>query len=233
MMLCVPPQVHRGRFITFEGLDGCGKSTQVAKLAKVLRAQDLSVVVTREPGGTPTGEKVRQLLLDTRTSSLGPLAELALMFAARAQHIAEVIQPALAEGKIVLCDRFTDSTEAYQGGGRKLGSDAVLALHRILCGNLWPELTILMDSDVAMSVDRARRRNRSHSAKNGRGKSDENRFEQESRAFFGRVRSAYLGIAAREPQRMVVVDARGTPEETHRQIAEVVRRKLKLTAKIA
>ncbi len=226
--LTVPSHAARGRFITFEGLDGCGKSTQLAKLSAALTAQGLSVVVTREPGGTRTGEKIRQLLLDTKTSSLTPMAELALMFAARAQHIAEVIQPALAEGKIVLCDRFTDSTEAYQGGGRKLGSQPVLALHRILCGSLWPELTILMDSDVAASVDRARRRNRTHSAKSGRGKSDENRFEQESRAFFGRVRSTYLTIAAREPQRMVVVDARGTPNETHRQIVEVVRRKLKL-----
>jgi len=229
----VPSHAARGRFITFEGLDGCGKSTQLAKLSAALTAQGLSVVVTREPGGTPTGDKIRQLLLDTKTSSLTPMAELALMFAARAQHIAEVIQPALAEGKIVLCDRFTDSTEAYQGGGRKLGSQPVLALHRILCGSLWPELTILMDSDVAASVDRARRRNRTHSAKGGRGKSDENRFEQESRAFFGRVRSAYLAIAEREPQRMVVVDARGTPNETHRRIVEVVRRKLKLPAKNA
>jgi dTMP kinase len=233
MMLCVPPHSQRGRFITFEGLDGCGKSTQLAKLAAVLTAQGLSVVTTREPGGTPTGEKIRQLLLDTKTSALTPLAELALMFAARAQHITEVIQPALAEGKIVLCDRFTDSTEAYQGGGRKLGHDPVLALHRVLCGSMWPELTILMDSDVAASVDRARRRNRSRSAKSGRGKSDENRFEQESRTFFGRVRSAYLAIAAREPQRMVLVDARGTPDQTHRQILEVVRRKLKLPARIA
>jgi dTMP kinase len=229
----VPSHAARGRFITFEGLDGCGKSTQLAKLSAALTAQGLSVVVTREPGGTPTGDKIRQLLLDTKTSSLTPIAELALMFAARAQHIAEVIQPALAEGRVVLCDRFTDSTEAYQGGGRKLGSQPVLALHRILCGSLWPELTILMDSDVAASVDRARRRNRTHSAKGGRGKSDENRFEQESRAFFGRVRSAYLAIAEREPQRMVVVDARGTPNETHRRIVEVVRRKLKLPAKNA
>jgi dTMP kinase len=229
----VPSHAQRGRFITFEGLDGCGKSTQLKKLATVLRAQNLPLVVTREPGGTPTGEKIRQLLLDTNTSSLAPLAELALMFAARAQHIAEVIQPALAEGRIVLCDRFTDSTEAYQGGGRKLGSDSVLALHRILCGNIWPELTILMDSDIAMSVDRARRRNKTQAGKNDRAKSDENRFEQESRAFFGRVRSAYLAIAAREPQRVVVVDARGTPDETHRRIMEVVRRKLKLAAKTA
>jgi len=105
------------------------------------------------------------------------------MFASRAQHITEVIQPALAEGRVVLCDRFTDSTEAYQGGGRKLGSEPVLALHRILCHGLQPDLTILMDSDVAASVERARRRNKADAAKNGRGKHDENRFEQESRAF--------------------------------------------------
>jgi dTMP kinase len=229
----VSSHTHRGRFITFEGLDGCGKSTQLQKLAAVLRAQNLSVVVTREPGGTSTGEKIRQLLLDTNTSSLAPLAELALMFASRAQHITEVIQPALAEGRIVLCDRFTDSTEAYQGGGRKLASRPVLELHRILCGNLRPELTILMDSDVATSVDRARRRNKTQAGKNSRAQSDENRFEQESSAFFGRVRNVYLAIAAREPQRMVVVDARGTPDETHRLIVEVVRRKLKLAVKTA
>src|SRR5229473_5008000 len=196
---------HRGRFITFEGLDGCGKSTQIEKLATALRAQGLSVVVTREPGGTATGEKIRRLLLDTATAGLSPMAELALMFASRAQHITEVIQPALAEGRVVLCDRFTDSTEAYQGGGRKLGSEPVLALHRILCGNLHPELTILMDSDVAASVERARRRNRRRDP-TGRGE-NENRFEQESRAFFGRVRNTYLAIAAREPGRVVLVDA--------------------------
>jgi len=224
----VPSHSHRGRFITFEGLDGCGKSTQVEKLAAALRPQVLSVVVTREPGGTTAGEKIRHLLLDTATSGLSPLAELALMFAARAQHINEVIRPALAEGRVVLCDRFTDSTEAYQGGGRKLGSDPVLALHRILCGDLQPELTIFMDSDVAASVERARRRNRTRSANNGRGKGDENRFERENRAFFGRVRHAYLAIAAREPQRVVLVNARGTAAETHAQIVELVRSRLKL-----
>jgi len=224
----VPAYSHRGRFITFEGLDGCGKSTQLEKLAAVLRAENLPVVVTREPGGTPTGDRIRQLLLDTRTPSLAPLAELALMFASRAQHIKEVIQPALAEGCVVLCDRFTDSTEAYQGGGRKLGSEPVLALHRILCGDLWPDITILMDSDVAASVARARRRNKAVSSENARAESNENRFEQESRAFFERVRSAYLAVAEREPQRMVVVDARGTAEETHQRIVEIVRRKLKL-----
>ena len=225
-----PPLV---KFITVEGLDGCGKSTQIEKLANVLRAQGTSIVVTREPGGTAVGERVRQLLLDTGTSGLDPLAELALMFASRAQHIREVIQPALSHGQIVLSDRFTDSTEAYQGGGRKLGSEPVLALHRILCGGLQPDLTILMDSDVAASVERARRRNKSRSSENGSGKLDENRFEQESRAFFGRVRHKYLEIAAREPQRVHVVDARGSADDTHRKILEIVSHKLKLPAKTA
>ncbi|HUE53728.1 MAG TPA: dTMP kinase [Terriglobales bacterium] len=229
----MPPHAHRGKFITVEGLDGCGKSTQLEKLAKVLRAHDFSVVVTREPGGTAVGEKIRDVLLDTGTSGLSPLAELALMFASRAQHIAEVIQPALAEGRVVLCDRFTDSTEAYQGGGRKLGSRPVLELHRILCGDLKPDLTILMESDVAASVERARRRNNTRAGRNGHGKTDENRFEQESRAFFVRVRRAYLAIATREPQRVVVVNARGTAGETHARILEIVRQRLKLAAKTA
>jgi len=221
----------RGKFINFEGLDGCGKSTQLERLAAVLRAGNLPVVITREPGGTAMGEKIRQLLLDTSTSGLAPLAELALMFASRAQHIQEIILPALSKGSLVLCDRFTDSTEAYQGGGRKLGSEPVLALHRILCADLQPDLTILMDSDVAASVERARRRNRARIASSNEG--DENRFEHENRAFFGRVRNAYLAIAAREPQRVVVVDARGTPDATHAQIVNVVRHKLKLAAKTA
>jgi dTMP kinase len=233
MILVVPSHSHRGKFVTLEGLDGCGKSTQLARLAAVLRARGFSVVVTREPGGTAAGEKIRHLLLDTATSGLSPQAELALMFAARAQHIKEVIQPALVEGRVVLCDRFTDSTEAYQGGGRKLGSEPVLQLHKILCGGLQPDLTILMDSDVAASVERARRRNKTRIGKNGRGKSDENRFEQESRAFFGRVRNAYLALAAREPQRVVVVNARGTAGETHRRILEIVRQRLRLPAKTA
>lgn len=224
MIFSVPSQ--RGKFITVEGLDGCGKSTQIEKLAKALQAEKLAVVVTREPGGTPSGEKMRRLLLDARTSGLAPLAELALMFAARAQHIKEVILPVVSEGRIVLCDRFTDSSEAYQGGGRKLGSEAVLGLHKILCGNLQPDLTILMDSDVASSVNRARRRNRTQAAE----RNNENRFEQESRAFFERVRSAYLAIAERDRQRVVVIDARGTPEETHRRIMDVVKRKLRMAA---
>jgi dTMP kinase len=224
---------QRGRFFTIEGLDGCGKSTQLERLARYLRKEGVPFVVTREPGGTPTGEKIRKVLLDTGTANLSPHAELALMFASRAQHIKEVIQPAMAEGKVVLCDRFTDSTEAYQGGGRRLGSQPVLELHRILCGDLQPELTILMDSDVSASVERARRRNEKRVAGKQRLEADENRFEQESRAFFTRVRAAYLAIADREPHRMIVVDARGSADQTHSHIVALVRRKLKLNAKIA
>jgi dTMP kinase len=220
----------RGKFITFEGLDGSGKSTQVEKLARSLRAHGLSVTITREPGGTSAGEKIREVLLHSATSGLSPLTEMALMFASRAQHIQEVILPALAEGRIVLCDRFTDSTEAYQGGGRKLGTKPVLELHRVLCGNLQPDLTVLLDNEVAFSVERARRRNRQRKgARSEKGsEKDENRFEQESRAFFGRVRQAYLAIAHREPQRVQVVNARGTPSETHAVILELVRKKLKI-----
>jgi len=218
----------RGKFITFEGLDGSGKSTQIEKLARALRAHSIPVTVTREPGGTAAGEKIREVLLHSTTSGLSPLTEMALMFASRAQHIHQVIQPALAEGRVVLCDRFTDSTEAYQGGGRKLGAKPVLALHEILCGGLDPDLTILLDNEAAFSVERARRRNRKHKAT--RPEKDENRFEQESRAFFGRVRSAYLAIAAREPHRVHGVNARGTPQETHAIIMEVVRKKLKISS---
>lgn len=202
------------------------------KLAKALRARGLSVVVTREPGGTPTGEKIRDVILDSATTGLSPMAEMALMFASRAQHIAEVIQPGMSAGKIVLCDRFTDSTEAYQGAGRKLGSKAVLELHRILCGDLQPDLTLLMDSDVALSVERARRRNQ-QSARNGRSQKDENRFEQESRSFFTRVRQGYMAIARREPERVVVIDARGTPSQTHAKILEVVRTRFRLPARVS
>ncbi len=218
---------RRGKFITFEGLDGTGKSTQMRKLGEVLRAAGQKIVETREPGGTATGEKIRRVLLDSKTDGLDPLAEMALMFASRAQHIAEVIEPALAAGAIVLCDRFTDSTEAYQGSGRRLGSAAVLDLHRVLCGNLQPDLTLLLDSDAAASVSRARRRNTRASKNMGRGH-DENRFEQEKRAFFLRVHEGYMAIARREPGRVVMMDARGTPAQTHAKIVEVVRRRLKL-----
>ena len=217
----------RGKFITFEGLDGTGKSTQLRKLAEALRAAGHKVVETREPGGTATGERIRRVLLDSATSGLSSNAEMALMFASRAQHIAEVIQPALDRGQIVLCDRFTDSTEAYQGSGRKLGTSAVLELHRVLCRNLQPDLTFLLDSNPTHSLNRARRRNEA-AKKSGRGRSDENRFEQETRAFFSRVREGYLAIAKREPHRVVLVDASGTPAQTHARIRETFEKTLRL-----
>ncbi len=222
----------RGKFITFEGLDGCGKSTQAERLANALRQQGLDVLVSREPGGTAIGEKVRAILLDSATGNLSPRAELALMFAARAQHVHELILPALKAGKYVVCDRFTDSSEAYQGGGRQLGSEAVLTLHRVLCGDLQPDLTVLMDSKVAASVARARKRNLARPTGAGQ-ETDENRFEQESRAFYDRVHRAYLAIAAREPQRVFLVDARRPADVVQGEILEAVRRRLLLAAKTA
>ena len=218
---------RRGKFITFEGLDGTGKSTQMRKLAVALREAGHKVVETREPGGTATGEKIRKVLLDSATAGLNPFAEMALMFASRAQHIAEVIEPGMAAGAIVLCDRFTDSTEAYQGSGRKLGSEPVRELHRVLCGNLQPDLTLLLDSDPHTSLSRARRRNERES-KNSTKDHDENRFERETRAFFGRVRDGYMVIVKRDHARVVLIDARGTPAQTHQKILELVQKKLKL-----
>jgi dTMP kinase len=216
---------QRGRFITFEGLDGCGKTTQLEKVAAVLRGEGIKVLTTREPGGTEIGERIRAVLLDSRTAGLDPYAEMALMFASRAQQVTEVILPALEAGEWVLCDRFTDSTEAYQGGGRELGSEAVLALHKVLCRGLWPDLTILMDSDVSSSVRRARRRNRQKADASG-DQANENRFEKESNEFFTRVHNAYLAIARREPQRVVVVDARRSLDAVHPEIVAIVRQKL-------
>jgi len=212
-----------GRFVTFEGLDGCGKTTQLEKVAAVLRAEGIDVLSTREPGGTEIGERIRSVLLDSRTAGLDPWTELALMFASRAQQLAQVIQPALSEGRWVLCDRFTDSSEAYQGGGRQLGSEPVLELHRIICQDFWPDLTILMDSEVDHSVKRARRRNM---AVLNSSVPDENRFEKESYSFFTRVRDAYVAIAKREPQRVAIVDARHPPEVVHPEIVGLVRERL-------
>src|SRR5580658_2061215 len=151
----------RGLFITLEGLDGSGKSTQSRRLAAWLknRFPPDEPVLTRQPGGTATGDRIRALVLDSRQTGLAPMTEMALMFADRAQAIAEVIQPALDQGRIVICDRFTDSTEAYQGGGRGLGSDVVLELHGLLCNNLQPDLTLLLLPGLEVSLDRARRRN--------------------------------------------------------------------------
>ena len=215
----------RGKFITFEGLDGVGKSTQMENLAAWLRERGLDVITTREPGGTGLGQKLRTVLLSSRTSGLSPMAELALMFADRAQHIDEQILPALQRDRWVLCDRFTDSSEAYQGGGRELGSEVVLQLHKALCHDLKPDLTILMLTDLEHSVNRARRRNQ-EKARNS--EHDENRFEKESRAFHKRVLESYLAIAEREPQRVVKVDAKDKIPTVQKKIIAVTQERLGL-----
>jgi dTMP kinase len=215
--------LQRGQFITFEGLDGVGKSTQMENLAGYLRQRGIDVVTTREPGGTAIGEKLRTVLLSSRTAGLSPLAELALMFADRAQHIDEQILPALKRGQWVLCDRFTDSSEAYQGGGRELGSELVLHLHKSLCHDLQPDLTILMVSDVARTVARARRRNVEQSRNMTE---DENRFEKESRAFYNRVLAAYMAIAQRAPQRVVQVEAADPIAKVQNRIVRIVEERL-------
>jgi dTMP kinase len=213
----------RGLFVTFEGLDGSGKSTQLRRLKDRLEADGFAVTATRQPGGTRVGDRIRALLLDTRTENVSSLAELGLMFSDRAQAIAEVIEPALVAGKIVLCDRFTDSSEAYQGGGRQLGSQVVHDLHAALCGGLQPDLTLLLLPDFDLSLTRARRRNQRAVAATG---SDENRFETESSAFYRRVFDKYREIAAREPLRVVVIDNDGSIDEVHRHIVQVVQGRL-------
>ncbi len=213
----------RGLFVTFEGLDGSGKSTQLRKLKEWLEANQLLVTATRQPGGTRLGDRVRSLLLDSRGDAIAPLAELGLMFSDRAQAIAEVILPALGAGRIVLCDRFTDSSEAYQGGGRSLGSQVVLDLHAALCGGLQPDLTLLLLPDFEVSLKRARQRNQRAVAATG---TDENRFERENAAFYRRVFEKFQEIAAREPSRVVVIDSNGTIEEIHQRIVAVVQGRL-------
>ena len=209
----------RGKFITFEGLDGCGKSTQLHLLAETLRKQGYDVLETREPGGPPISEQIRALLLSSKTEGLDARAELALNFASRAQQLEQVIKPALKAGKIILCDRFTDSSEAYQGGGRQLGRKAVMAMHRTLLGNVWPDLTILMMTDMA-SVERARKRNIRN-----QDVADEGRYEREDDSFYRRVRKSYLEIARRE-QRVVKIEANRPIPEVSAAIAKVVRKRL-------
>ena len=206
--------MNEGKFITFEGIEGVGKTTQLEKLHERLAADDAyEVTVTREPGGTALGESIRGILLDPRHEGMAASAELLLMFAARAEHLANVIRPALAAGRWVICDRFTDASYAYQGGGRGL-DDAVLGdLERFVHGDLQPDLTILLDLDVAIALSRVATR----------GASD--RFERERQAFFQRVRERYLARAASAPSRFVVIDAGGDPATVHRTILQAVREK--------
>jgi dTMP kinase len=218
-----------GYFITFEGLDGSGKTTQIKRLAAWLQSRGRSVVLTRNPGGTALGERIRGILLDSRTEAatgvITPRAELALMFADRAQSIAEIIQPALAEDKIVICDRYTDSSEAYQGGGRQLGSSTILAAHHTICEDFQPQLTILLLPPLEASLARARRRNERHTQQHG---SDENRFEREDDAFYGRIYTAYQAIAARAPHRVVLVDDDASIVAIQQKIIAIVAARLGL-----
>jgi dTMP kinase len=213
----------RGMFITFEGLDGSGKTTQIRRLAAWMQKRGIETVVTRQPGGTATGDRIRALLLDSGSTPLAPMSEMALMFADRAQAVAEVIEPALAAGRVVLCDRFTDSTEAYQGGGRELGSERVLALHRLICGGLQPDLTLLLLPSMQSSLARARHRNERSASQTGM---DENRFELEQGEFFKRVWEKYHEIARREPDRVVLIEGNLNIEEVHEQIVEAVSERL-------
>ncbi len=213
----------RGLFVTLEGLDGSGKSTQIRRLADWLRRRSMEPVVTRQPGGTATGDRIRELLLDSRSAGIAPAAEMALMFADRAQAVAEVIRPALESGRVVLCDRFTDSTEAYQGGGRELGSEIVLAFDRLICGGLKPDLTLLLLPGFEASLQRARGRNQRELALNGK---NESRFETEHDAFFRRVWEKYREIAAREPERVTLIEGDLSIDEVHEQIVEAVSERL-------
>lgn len=223
------PQRH-GFFLTFEGPDGSGKTTQLRLLAEWFRSVGQEPVLLRQPGGTSLGERIRTILLDSRTEqvlgSVSPLAELALMFADRAQSIEQIILPSLHAGKVVLCDRYTDSSEAYQGAGRGLGSERVRALHRELCGGLQPDLTILLLPDVDKALRRAKRRNERLRSKNN--DFDENRFEAEGESFFRKVHAAYAEIANRDRERVVAIESDGDIESIALRIREIVSGRWKL-----
>jgi dTMP kinase len=195
-----------GVFITFEGVEGCGKTTQIALLRDWFLARGQQVLVTREPGGTPIAEAIRAVLLDTDHEAMSPTAELLLYEAARAQHVDEKIRPALDAGAVVLCDRFADSTTAYQGAGRGSPPEAVEALHRIATHGVWPDLTLLIDLPVEIGLERARQRGRA------------DRMEAQAIAFHQRVRAGFLERARREPQRIKIIDG-DQPIET---IAEAI-----------
>ncbi|HKE44974.1 MAG TPA: dTMP kinase [Steroidobacteraceae bacterium] len=187
----------RGRFITLEGLEGCGKSTQVPLLKAWLEAQGIAVTATREPGGTPLAERIRELVLGTAGEKMPVECELLLMFAARATHLANLIRPELQKGTWVLCDRFTDASFAYQGAGRGVAETHISALQALVHGDLQPDLTLLIDVPVAVGLERARVR---------RGTARRDRFEVEEREFFERVRANFLARASTEAKRIKVVD---------------------------
>jgi dTMP kinase len=204
---------RRGVFITFEGGDGCGKSTQMRLLGERLRADGHEVLETVEPGGTRIGAQIRRILLDSANQDLRATPELLLYFASRAQNVEELILPALEQGSVVLADRFTDSSMAYQGYGRGLGEDAVLALDRIACHGLMPDATVLLDIDLDASLARAKERKLSET---------ETRMDDQGREFHHKVRKAYLKMAGREPRRFRVVDGRADIETVARAVWDAV-----------
>ena len=202
-------------FVTFEGVEGCGKSTQLSRAAEMLRQSGHSVLATREPGGTDIGRRIREILMDVSHDNLEPAAEWLLIEADRRQHVAESLRPALARGEFVLCDRFSDSTEAYQGAGRGLDRDAVRFVDAIARDGLVPDLTLLYDLPPEVGLRRARERD-------GRT----GRFESAEVSFHERVRASYLAIAKREPGRVVVIEADGTPEDVFQETWNALRRRL-------
>lgn len=206
---------RRGVFITFEGMDGCGKTTQMHRLAARLRAHGRTVLETAEPGGTRVGDQIRRILLDAANQDLRPAAELLLYFASRAQNVEELIVPALQAGTVVLSDRFTDSSTVYQGCGRGLGVENVLALERIACHGLKPDLTVLIDIDLETSLDRARARNlvEAHS---------QTRMDEQSLDFHRKVHQAYQRLARQEAARYRIVDGRADMDTIEREIWRVV-----------
>jgi dTMP kinase len=207
---------YRGLFITLEGPDGSGKTTQAKLLAERLRREGHPVLETAEPGGTRIGQQIRGILLNAENQELRPTAELLLMFAARAQNVEQWILPALAQGQIVVSDRFTDSSLAYQGAGRGLGADTVLAVDHIACRGLVPDLTLCIDIDTETGLARAHSRNRVNTGKS------ESRLDEQSVEFHQKARAAYHDLARSEPQRFRLVDGSGTPAEVADRVWNVV-----------
>lgn len=207
----------KGIFITFEGIEGSGKTTQLKLVSEYLEKKGVDFVLTREPGGTPIGDKIRAILLDSGNSKMAPVAELLLYAAARNQHIAEVIGPALGKGRIVLCDRYADATEAYQGVARRIDPKIITAIHQIATDGLNPDLTLLFDCPARVGLNRARSRNERN--KNA-GSFD--RFEREEMDFHERVREGYLSIAKAEPDRVRIIDAEKGIQENHRLIIKII-----------
>jgi dTMP kinase len=204
-------------FITLEGIEGSGKTTQLPRLCDFLTARGLDCIVTREPGGTAAGRRIRAILLDPESRGLSPKAELLLYVADRADHVAKVILPALSAGKIVVCDRYVDATIAYQGIARGLGAELVASLHRLLFDDLKPDLTLLFDLPPDVSLRRAL-----GALQRGDRSAGESRFEKEARAFHERVRAGYLQLADREPDRYRVLDAAAAPEQVTQAVIDAV-----------